>query len=164
MCSSSNLIVSTTSGSKFKEVVKSHPVRQIDPPLLRDKLQHTRMSPSTLCPVLKLKQHRIRNMQSCKFIQRRRRHDDLSTIVYVLSLVPRHHNYWIAAEVLIVAAGRAGAAAAPTIGDTAIVFIVEVTTELLVPLLISTQRAIRGELRGMRGGGVTHHSLYSCRG
>ena len=62
------------------------------------------MCHSFLGAVDEFEQHRVCDFQSSELVQRARRHDDLSTMVDVVSFGSRQHSYGIAAIIFIEAA------------------------------------------------------------
>lgn len=103
---------------------------QIHPPLLSDELQHARMRARLFAPVLELKQHGVGDMQSGELFESGRRHDDFPTVVDILTLRSSHHHDGVAPEVFVKAFCGAGRAATTAIGQTTIVFVIEVAAEL----------------------------------
>jgi len=81
-------------------------VWQIDFSFFCNKFQDSAVSGLVCLTVDELEQHGVGDVQSCKLLQRRRWHDDLSAVVEIFSLWAWQHDCWVAAVVLIEAFGR----------------------------------------------------------
>lgn len=62
-----------------------------------------------LCSIVQLEKHRISDVKPSQLIQGTGRHDNLATVVHILSLWSRHHCYRIATVVLVEAASGTAA-------------------------------------------------------
>lgn len=82
-------------------MMKTYPGRQIDLALFCNELKHTGMRDTLLRAIDKLKEHRIRDVESRKLVKSARGQEHLATMVRGVSLRPRHHRDRVAAEVLV---------------------------------------------------------------
>lgn len=81
------------------DTIWAHPMRDIDTPLLGNKLQYTTVSKEPLFLIAQFKQHWIGNVESSKFLEGWRRHDNLAAMFHLHAVLCRKHH-WVASKLL----------------------------------------------------------------
>lgn len=108
----------------------THPVRQVDLALLRNEFKHTSMCLlSVLGAIDQLEEHRVRDVQACKLVERTRWQEHFAAMVGILAVWARQHSDGVAAEVFIEAPCRS-ATTHGLVCSHGVVFAVEVGVEL----------------------------------